>query len=72
VASERAGACSLQGLTLPLPSDPSRQARKAPSGGSAKIAGLPVSAVGLTTRLRRGAEGGRLEFNALAGDTEKY
>ena len=33
------------------PSDPSRQARNASFRGSAELAGLPVSAVGLTTRL---------------------
>ncbi|WP_215844875.1 hypothetical protein [Candidatus Pantoea bituminis] len=49
VASERAGVRPLQELILP--SDPSRQARNAASGGSAKLTGLPVSAVGLTTRL---------------------
>ena len=35
---------------LSQPSDPSRQARNAASGDSAELAGLPVSAVGLTTR----------------------
>ncbi len=39
----------LQGLTLVLPSDPSRRPETRPSG-SAKLNGLPVSAVGLTTR----------------------
>lgn len=40
-----------RGLILPLPSDPSRQARNASLRGSAELAGLPVSEVGLTTRL---------------------
>lgn len=46
-ASECAGDSRLRGLTLTLPSDPSRQARNASFRGSAELSGLPLSAVGL-------------------------
>jgi hypothetical protein len=46
-ASESSGASRLKGLTLTLPSDPSRQARNASFRGSAELSGLPLSAVGL-------------------------
>ena len=68
VASERAGARPLQGLTLLLPSDPSRQARNAASGGSAELTGLAVSGVGLDDPARRGAEGGHQAVDALRFD----
>jgi len=42
VASECMGVSPLQGLTLMLPSDLSRQARNAASGGSAELTGLPA------------------------------
>jgi hypothetical protein len=48
-----------------LPSDPSRQARNAASGGSAELTGLPVSAVGLDDPACRGAEGGHSLVDAL-------
>jgi hypothetical protein len=51
-----------------LPSDPSRQARNAASGGSAELTGLPVSAVGLDDPACRGAEGGHPFVDAFSFD----
>ena len=64
VASERAGASRLQGLTWPLPSDPSRKARNASrSGGAYRLCRL--AEWGSTTRQRRGAGGGHQAVNAV-------
>jgi len=69
VASERAGARPLQGLTWSLPSDPSRQARN-PQGFGGAYRLCRLAQWGSTTRQRRGAEGGHYgvyEFDLQAG-----
>ncbi|ORM71087.1 hypothetical protein HA51_04150 [Pantoea rwandensis] len=66
VASERAGARPLQRLTWLSAIRPQSQARNAASGGSAELTGLPVSAVGLTTRLA-GEPKGAIRLLTLSG-----
>ena len=64
VASERAGASRLQGLTWRLPSDPSRQART-PKGFGGAYRLCRLAQWGSTTRQRRGAGGGHQAVYAV-------